>query len=519
MINRSISLLFVLLTLSLAAFAQEVHDFRNDTRTAPIATSVYLPGTCSYGELRQIYQIAPAVPNLYQCGYSNDWHLFSGGTGASLPTTGNLFYGDGAGGALATLFAPSAVVLTSGSYGNPVWITALDGSKITGDGNAAHYLDGTGNYSAPPGGSGASSTIQLSDLTPSLSTGTLTVQAGRIRFGTNVCTNFTSSATASITSMSGGTGVAKLYVASSCALVIEYPSALTVTWSLPAGAISAMPTAVPAVPASAFYLGDISIGTSTITAVTDKRAVIGQSSVVAGSGIVADCTLGPCLISTDTGTVPLLGGVNAYTGTQDASGASTTKPARTVGSDPSGSCSNNNEIVLSTASGNSFSCLSGTWHAMGGSGSSASQYLSTSPASTTTGSGDTVIAVTGTLPALAAGACWDYETFLTSNGNAAVTALKVWYGTTPGTTGSSLTSDAVSVNPSQLWIRGQICNNTGVQNAQTATMFPQFKQAAGGFGAAGSMNQNTTATNLKIGITWAAADVINVQSFRVWLTQ
>jgi hypothetical protein len=193
------------------------------------------------------------------------------------------------------------------------------------------------------------------------------VQPGRIRFGTMSCVNFTSPATASIKSMSFGLGVGKLYVASTCALVLEYPSTLTITFDL--SGISTIPVLTPSVPATAYYLGDVSIGPSAFTSLADKRTVIGQSALAAGTGIALDCTLGPCLASVDRAVVPTMGGINVYTGVEDASAASTTKPSRVVTSDPSGECTNNYEIVLSSASGDGFSCLGGNWHAMGGSGS------------------------------------------------------------------------------------------------------------------------------------------------------
>ena len=214
-------------------------------------------------------------------------------------------------------------------------------------------------------GGGVTSTSQLSDFTPAVSGTSLTVQPGRIRFGTMSCTNFTTAATAAISSMTGVTGVAKLYISSNCALVLQYPNSLSITWNLTG--MTAQPVATPTVPSDAWYLAEVNIGpASAITAVSDKRAVTGKDPTLAGTGIVIDCTLGPCLASIDPAVVPTLGGANAYTGTQDASAASITKPARTVSPDPSGSCPNNNEVVLSTASGNLFSCLAGAWHATGG---------------------------------------------------------------------------------------------------------------------------------------------------------
>jgi len=55
---------------------------------------------------------------------------------------------------------------------------------------------------------------------------------------------------------------------------------------------------------------------------------------MAGDGIIIDCTIGPCLISRDPAIVPDLGGYNAYTGSEDASNAAKTIPARLISADP-----------------------------------------------------------------------------------------------------------------------------------------------------------------------------------------
>jgi hypothetical protein len=381
------------------------------------------------------------------------------------------------------------------------------------------------------GGSTAISTSQLTDFAPSIANGIVTIQPGRIRFGTMSCLNFNSPATVSVRSMTTGSGVAKLYVASTCALVLEYPNTLTITFDI--SGISAIPMATPSLPGTAYYLGDVSIGPSSLTAVADKRAVLGLSAVVAGAGIVIDCTLGPCLASVDQAVVPTFGGNNVYSGVQDATMATTTKPSRVVGSDPSGACSNSNEVVLSTASGNGFSCLNGTWHAMGGGGGSSqpagSQYVSTGAAAVGTntgncsGSGDCIVAATTGLPALPAGACWDYEAFFSSSVNAGTTP-KVWFGTgmsiqSDYSAGSYLVSDTTNNSAYIWWIRGQICNNNGSRTAQTATMFPMMRQGSGGFGTFGSMSQDTTSASLQIGLSTTNANAITVQSFRVWRTQ
>src|SRR5580765_3419557 len=55
-------------------------------------------------------------------------------------------------------------------------------------------------------------------------------------------------------------------------------------------------------------------------------------------------------------------------GVFDATGATVTKPSRTVSSNQSGACSNNNEIVINSTNGNLYGCIAGTWTQLGGGG-------------------------------------------------------------------------------------------------------------------------------------------------------
>jgi hypothetical protein len=505
---------------------------------------------------------------------------------SAIPTTSSALKGNGAGGTAAVTGTGSNCVHADGTSaacpGGGATIASTtsalkgdgagNGAAVTGTGTNCVHVDGTS--AACPGG-GITTSSQLADFTPSVSSGTLTVQPGMIRFGTMPCTNFTSSATATIATISGGTGVGKLYVSSACALVMQYPSALTVTWTI--SGMTAQPVVTPTVPSDGWYVGDVQLGASAIASVDDKRGITGMDPTKAGTGIVEDCTLGPCLISADSAVLPFLGGNNTYTGTQDSTGASVTKPSRTVSSDPSGACSQNNEIVLSTASGNPFSCLAGTWHAMGGgggggltgtptshytavgAGGSALSFVAPSTAGfvmtsngpsadpsyqaapggggggstyVTTGNAEGlspgVIAQTGMLPALANGACWAFEGMYVLRPNATY-SLVLWYGTNPGTTGSSLSSSSIATatgtTPPAAIARGQICNDNGVHNLQNVVF-----ESVGGSIAYASMaatgensstwNQDTSATNLKIGLEIATgSNFYKVLSFRVWPVQ
>jgi hypothetical protein len=398
--------------------------------------------------------------------------------------------------------------------------------------NVIAYLPGTGpqGASGPSGatgatGGGATSTLQLTDFLPTVATNTLTVQPGRLRFGISPCLSYTSPSTAGSFTGSGGTGIGKLYMASTCALVLQYPNSLTITSPALSG-ITAQPVTTPTVPSDAWYIADVNINTAAgITGVTDKRAIAGADSLKAGTGIVIDYTLGPGLASIDPAVVPTLGGTNPYTGTQDSTLATVSKPSRTVSSDPSGACANNNEVILSTSSGNLFSCLAGTWHAMGGGSSSSSLYLHTFSALPITISTDFVIDQTGLLPSLAAGACWGYEMYLVANTRANGT-MKLWLGTAPGSSGDSISNTFSYLYELGELFRGTICNLASTQSQQNAYLFTDANQVSGGFGVvtpyATSWTRSTgTGGSLKIGISFntsTGSELVN-GTFRVWAVQ
>lgn len=427
-----------------------------------------------------------------------------------------------------------------------------DGQILTAD--SAQTL---GLKWATGGGGGASSALQLTDFLTS-GTSTVTIQPGNIRFGNQLCTNFTSNATISATITAGGPATAIIYVASSCALVMQYPSTVTATFS--ATGISTSAVGTPTLPKDAWWVANVAMGTSALTGVTDKRGVIGRDSVVANTGILVDSSLGPYQVGIDPATVPLLGGSNVFTNVVDLTSSTTSKPNRTVGSDPSGTCTNSNEVVLSTVSGNSFSCLAGTWHAQGGGGSSPTgtgfvhvtsgvqdgaatvltQYLTTGNANfnITTGGcavlADCMIVASSNLPALATGGCWNYEAWIATNANIGGT-FKLWYGpsmtvasTYAGTGADSLTT-SISASTYLNHMQGQICNNNGSTTAQTATAASFVQTLASVSGATntvtletlGAMTRNSALTTLQIGITYsvASSEAVTVQSFRVWLAQ
>lgn len=218
----------------------------------------------------------------------------------------------------------------TGNSNKLVTYSGLAGAPVSG--NCARY-DASGNLAdagAPCGTSsavGAVYSTDLKDFQPSVSGGTLTVQAGRVRFGTEICSAITFASTASVASGSGsGTGV--LYVNDACALVMQVPSAAGLGWNLSGITVGAV--AQPTIPAGSFYIGDVTITSGAVTSVLDKRSPIGAFSTSVGSGLVQDCTTGPCQFAVDPAYVPNLGGSNAWPAKQVFAGALRTPASATA---------------------------------------------------------------------------------------------------------------------------------------------------------------------------------------------
>lgn len=157
---------------------------------------------------------------------------------------------------------------------------------------------------------------------------------------------------------------------------------------------------------------------------------------------------------------------------------------------------------------------------------------------------DCIIAVTpasgtGSLPALAVGACFGYEGEFMTNQNQTGTA-KVWIGSgmTYLTTFSGASSTGMATpplaNPSSIKLSGVVCNKQGVQNAQWSTLNFSFgiygsgatSPTTGFAGATGGSvyapAQNMSVGGVQIGMSYnanSAPEAVTILAFRVWLIQ
>lgn len=162
-------------------------------------------------------------------------------------------------------------------------------------------------------------TTDLTDLAPSVSGGILTLQPGVHGFGPNVRCVFTTTSTASVNSITGSGGIAEVYLAPTCAIVLVYPIANSITWALGGNPpMTATPSTVPSVPTDSYWIAEATIG-STVTAVTDKRTQSTSYSFRNGLGAKIDYTLGVGLVNVDQTVVPTLSGSNSFKGIVDVS--------------------------------------------------------------------------------------------------------------------------------------------------------------------------------------------------------
>lgn len=147
----------------------------------------------------------------------------------------------------------------------------------------------------------------------------------------------------------------------------------------------------------------------------------------------------------------------------------------------------------------------------------ASQDVQTGLATILTGAGDSVIFVSPTLPALAAGGCWEVDGGVSTNSSANITAMKIWFGSAPGTTGDSSTL-AISVT-SAIFFHALVCNKNASQTTQDILWEVRLQNGSGGFSSEAAGTQTASGTNLKLGLTIAGVNVIRPDKWTVKLVQ
>jgi len=412
--------------------------------------------------------------------------------------------------------------------------TALSASALTGGKMYLFSYNGTNFCQSSTSGGGASLPVSAEILASdssgngvdwfkaTVTSTTLSVAGGRAQFRTKICNNLNVTATlASGTTAVTSSGVGYLYIDNSCALVIQVPSALAITWATTTN-ITVASVATPSFPdangeAIALYTITITTNGSTASlsmtpATDDNRSTLRADPTTCGTGILCPSASGLQQFSVDTAYSP------PQSNSTNALNSATTTVNVSAATAPS-----TGQVLTATDSTHA------TWQAAGGSNT---LYVTTGLASTLSATSDTVMFTSGSLPALAAGACMGYEGWFTSNASGAtLSAVKVWYGTASGASPSdslTVTNAAIggaigSGSAAAIQVVGRICNKNAVQNAQSITGVVNTQQSSGGFAAGTTSSaQTTSATNLKVSLTtaWSSnANTLFPQSFRVWLEQ
>lgn len=288
-------------------------DFSGANVTKPMAAGQALPATCTTGQMYFLVS-APPGQNLYACVSANVWTLQSGGGGggggggATLPAVagngGDLLTTDGTN----VLWTPMGGDL-SGTATAPT-VAQIQGHAVSpatpGPGQTLIW-SGTANEWTPQLSSagGVQLSSQLQDLAAATSGGAvLTIGQNcavatpcNFRIGS---VTYPIQAPASVT-LSGGSGVAYIYVAGN--------GALTVGSNLPAicNALCTAQSGITAFPASSIplFTASAASGLWNTNGIADYRAFLSVKNVMGTSGVISVDSGGAAVLSLDSTLVGL----------------------------------------------------------------------------------------------------------------------------------------------------------------------------------------------------------------------
>ena len=166
--------------------------------------------------------------------------------------------------------------------------------------------------------------------------------------------------TSAAATQSGGTGTTYEYVDfTSGRFTVAIPGGMTVTCNANCDVVAGTAFPVDSIPLYRWVV-TLAGAWNMAQANYNVRSVYSVSPATAGANLTSSFVSGKQTFSLDPTSAFVV------TGSVDDTGASVTKPSRTVPGSPSGACSANNEVVLSTATGNLFTCTAGVWHLVGG---------------------------------------------------------------------------------------------------------------------------------------------------------
>jgi hypothetical protein len=276
-------------------------DFSAANATKPFKSGTVFPSICSVGEI--FYKTdAAAGANVYACTATNAWTLegqglpsVSGNSGRSLSTDGVNIMWSAPGGDIVGPIASATV-------------TQIQGRSVSAapplSGQALIWNTNTNRWEPQPvsgggGGSGISMLSQSGDLVVArASTSSLTIGATcsvstpcNVRFGSLVF-SIISGATASIT---GGTGVAYVFVSSSGVLTVGH----SMTVQCQSGCTTQSGVTAFPVDSVPLYTWSATAGVWDVNGGTDLRAFTSAKVVQVGPGLASLDLAGKTVISAD----------------------------------------------------------------------------------------------------------------------------------------------------------------------------------------------------------------------------
>jgi hypothetical protein len=254
----------------------------------------------------------------------------------------------------------------------------------------------------------------VTDFAPKLSGGSLSIQPGKIRYGSSVCQTLATAMAVTPTGGSGGPGTGKLYIDDTCTMVLAYPSSLSLTAT--ASGVTLIPAAAPTVSADGYPVANVVIQNGTFIALTDTRAPQGSMGYIPENAANKDQNGGYVGRGAD-GSAAVPGGLSTGTGPLRISSHAGACPATAVAGYDYTLCIESGVLYSVSASGTKTSAGGGSVVASGSTdlGTTAINAEACATAITVTANGalstDTVVfspnasikAVTGYTPGVAGG--------------------------------------------------------------------------------------------------------------------
>jgi hypothetical protein len=364
-------------------------DFSAAPSTKPFKLGAALPASCNVGEAFFKTSAAPGA-NWYGCVATNVWVAQAGagggGGGASSSTQLTDFQTTATSGTTLTV-APGVYRVGSISYSYPASTTFTLTQYTIASVNQAGQA--TVTLASNPGNSSIhfGDTIYISGATGSGCSGMNALQTivnlpapnqVTINWNSTGCTYTANSA--KFGANPGATGTGYIYGDYSGNLTLEMPAAAGLI-AIGAGTITpiTIQNSTPGFDPEGVPIASVAIastGNGAWGMVTDARAFMSATSLVAGAGMNLNQAGGVWTVGIDPSIVPELGAGNTWTGANDFSAASSTAPLKVSANAPA-TCSVG-QYYFNRSSAHTYACISAnTWGQVDGGGGGGGATITT----------------------------------------------------------------------------------------------------------------------------------------------